>query len=120
MQRKARFQAVRSRTAGLADFGQQAFEVVLAQQTAVLHALAVQHIALDGEFAQHLGGSLAERGGLHRVDPVVHRNDGVEVMEIDISGDLPAAFRLSFPEFPISKCQVLASGADILCSPACW
>lgn len=35
--------------ANLTDFFEQALEVVLAQETAVFHTLAIQHIAFDGK-----------------------------------------------------------------------
>lgn len=46
--------------ADLADFRQQPLEVVLAQEAAVFHALAIQHIALDGELTQDAGCPLAK------------------------------------------------------------
>ncbi|EKD40795.1 MAG: hypothetical protein ACD_74C00161G0001 [uncultured bacterium] len=103
---------------------QQALEIILAQKRAVLHALLVQHIALDGKLAQHPGGPLAELGSSHRIDPVADGDDGVEVVEIDVSGDPPVSLGLNYPEFPDSclpldfpgiadVLQVLADSANI-------
>ena len=69
--------------ADLADLVEQALKVVLAEEGAVLHALAVDDVAADGEVTQHAGGPLAELGGAHRVDAVAHRDDGVEVVVVD-------------------------------------
>jgi hypothetical protein len=66
--------------ANFADFFEQPFEIILAKERAILHALLVEHIALDGEFAQHLGGPLAKLGGPHRIDPVADGDDGIEVV----------------------------------------
>lgn len=86
--------------ADLADFRQQAFEVVLAQVAAVLHALAIQHVSLDRELAQDGSGPLAELRGAHRVDPIADRDDGIEVVVVHASGHRAAAFLLNYPEFP--------------------
>ena len=51
--------------ADLADLVEQAFEVVLTEEGAVLHAPTVDDVAADGEVAQHAGGPLAELGSTH-------------------------------------------------------
>ena len=75
--------------ADLADLVEQALEVVLAEEGAVLHVPAVDDPAADGEVAQHAGVPPAEPGGAHRIDAVAHRNDGVEVVVGDPPTDLP-------------------------------
>ncbi len=81
----------------LPDFFQKPFEVILAKKRAILHALLVQHIALDGELPQHLGAPLAELGCPNRVYPIPHRDDGVEVVKL---GQIALAVCGSIPEFP--------------------
>lgn len=74
--------------ADLTDLVEQALEVVLAQEGAVLHAPAVDDVAADGEVAQHAGGPLSELGSTHRVDSVAHRDDGVEIVVGDAARHL--------------------------------
>ena len=110
--------------ADLADLLQQALEVVLAQEAAVLHARPVDDVAPDGKVAQHLSGPLAELSGPHRVDPVTNRDDGIEVVVVDAARHLPGALGSNYPESPDSclplqlaggknVAQVLADGAHI-------
>jgi len=83
--------------ADLADLIEQALEVVLTEEGAVLHTLAVDDVAADGEVAQHAGGPLAELGGAHRVDAVTDRDDGVEVVVLN---RVSLTVTCSYPEFP--------------------
>ncbi len=83
--------------ANLPDFFQKPFEVILAKESAILHALLVQHIALDGELPQYLCGPLAELGCPNRVYPIPHRDDGIEIVKL---GQIALAICGSIPEFP--------------------
>jgi len=51
--------------------------------------------ALDGKLPQDLSRPLAELGGPHGVDPVSHRDDGIEVVEINVTGNFPFPFNLN-------------------------
>lgn len=48
--------------ANLANLCQQVFKVILSQKLAILHALAVEHIATDGKVSQHRRSPLAKLG----------------------------------------------------------
>ena len=73
------------------DAAQQLIEIVEGQVW-VLQALVVEHESFDDVFAQALGGPNTKLGGNARLDAVAHRDDGVEVVVLEGSADLPGAF----------------------------
>ncbi len=79
------------------DFFQQTLKIVLTKKGAILHALLVQHIALDSELPQYLSSPLAKLGCPHRVDPVAHRDNDIEVVEVCV---VLLTIRSSYSEFP--------------------
>ena len=83
----------------LADAFQKLVEVVLAEPLVQLQPLVVEHESLDDEFPQGLGRPNAELGGLGAVDPVTHRNDGVQVVELDLPADLAVALAVELSGF---------------------
>jgi hypothetical protein len=83
------------RKADLADFLQQALEIILAEERAVFHALAVHHVTAQRVVPQHSGGPLAEGSGALRVHPVADGNDGIEVVVLDLALHLPLALGLN-------------------------
>jgi len=114
----------------LPDLFRQTLKVILPKEGAVLHALLIQHIALDGKLPQNLGGPLAELGGPNRIDPVTHRYDGVQIIELNIPGNFTFALSLNYPEFPnscpttnltlfINIFQMLIYGANIHIKKLC-
>lgn len=110
--------------ADFANLGQQVVVILRAQKRAVLEPLLVQHIAPEGEGAQHSDGPLTELDGASRVHPETDRDDGVEVIMIHVAGDIAPAFPANHPEIPdscltaqftglIDVAQVLIDGANI-------
>ena len=66
---------------------------------------------------------MPELGGAQGIDPIAHRDDGIQVGKIDVASDFPTAFGSNCPELPDSCLaldladftdvfQVLADGAD--------
>ena len=83
-----------------ADALQQLAEVIFAEGgLPLLEALVVHHKAFGDVLFQHPGGPDAKAGGLAGVDPVAHRYDGVEVVELGRAGDGAAAFGLNYFHF---------------------
>jgi hypothetical protein len=80
-----------------ADFREQVFVLLLAQEGAVFQPLLVQHIAANGKVAQDAGGPLPELDGAGRVHAKANGDDGVQVVE---SGEVLFAFGGSCSEFP--------------------
>ena len=68
--------------ANLPDALQQFVEVILAERTAVLHQLVIQHKALLDVLFERLRRPLAEACGLLGIHAVTDRNDGIEVIKI--------------------------------------
>ena len=84
----------------LPDALEQLVEVVLAEHClALLQAFVIEHEALDDELAQGLGRPDAKLSRLVAVDAVANGDDRVEVVELDLPSDLPAAFRLNYFHF---------------------
>ena len=67
-----------------------------------LSFFTLMRFTLDDEFSKGRGCPNAEAGGLGAVDPVPHRNDGIQVVELDLPADLAAALDLNSPDFPES------------------
>lgn len=86
-----------------AYFGQQAFKIIFPKKSAILKTFFVQHIAFDGKFLQKLCGPLAELRGADGIDAVAHGNDGIKVVEINLSRNLSDTLYLNYPEFPDSS-----------------
>ena len=59
----------------------------------------VETVTLGQVFAQHAGGPLAEAGGAGGVDPVAHRDDGLQVVVPEPPLDLAFALLTNYREF---------------------
>jgi len=67
--------------ADLLYLGLQVTEVVVAQESAVLHALLVEHIAANGVLAQHTRSPLAELNALDAVCTEASSDNGIETAD---------------------------------------
>ena len=100
--------------ADLTDPLEQLVKVVPAEALVQLEPLVVEDEALDDELAQSLGRPDAELRGLRAVDPVADGDDGVEVVEGDVAGDLAAPLGSNDPDFPEScLLRELTAGEDV-------
>jgi len=90
------------RRANIPDAGQQFIKIVTAP--AALQAFIIQRKAINQIFAQSLGGPDAEMGAANTVNPLANRDNRVEVVIFQITGDLPFAFILNCCKFCNSCC----------------
>ena len=64
--------------------GQQMFEIILADEQAVFHALLVNHIPTDGKLTKDVRTPLTELGSTDGVHPIAHGDDGIEVVGLSL------------------------------------
>ena len=75
------------------DALQQFVEVILAEDLlALFQPFVIQHEALDDELPQRLRRPDAEPRGLVAVDPVAHRDDGIQVVVLQRATYLAGSF----------------------------
>src|ERR1039458_215632 len=65
-------------------------------------ALIVEYESFDQKLPEHLSRPDAKLRRLTAVDPVADGDDGVEIVELDLAGDLPRPFRLNYTKFSYS------------------
>ena len=75
------------------------FEVVFIQESAVLHALPVKHIATYGIVSQHAGCPLSELCGTNAVHAVAYADDGIEVVKHCLALYLSVSFGSNYFHF---------------------
>src|SRR5690606_2616515 len=101
--------------ADLADALQELIEVVLAEALVQFQALVVEDEALHDELAQCLRGPDAELCRFDAVHAVADRDDGVEVVKVDLARDLAVALQLNSSNFSNSSLlREFAGGEDLL------
>src|SRR5882672_2351546 len=95
--------------------GQEVERLPRLEQTALGQPGLIDGVALHQMFAQHSRGPLAELHTALRVDAIPNRNNGVEVVVLDRSGDLALSFGLNYREI-LGSCRLaqLALREDIL------
>lgn len=97
-----------SRLLHLRPAGEQFFEVIVSQRAPGFDPLVIEHEPLDKEFAESSRRPLPEGGAAGGSDAVPDRQDGVEVVVVYQSGDLPGAPRSEL--FGISELLGLDDG----------
>ena len=88
------------RRADILDAGEQFVKVVAPAH--LLEPFVIQRKAFDDVFAQTLASPNPELCTPKRFYPVSDRNNHIQVIKIDFSGNLPGSFGLNYPEFPDS------------------
>lgn len=75
------------------DAGKQLVEIIAA--ACLLEPLIVHGEALDNILLQPLGGPLLKTGGYMALDTVAHRYDGIQIVMLTGTLNLPATFGLN-------------------------
>ena len=88
------------------EFRPQMFEIVLADERTILHALLVNHITTDGKLTQDVRTPLTELGGTDGVHPIAHGDDGIEVVELSRSFHFSVSFHLNYRNF-LGSCLLI-------------
>ena len=86
----------------LPDLLEELLEVVHSEDLTLFHARTIDDVAAQCEVSEHLGRPLPEVCGTDGVHPVADRDDGVEVVVVDATRDLPRPLGSNHSEIPNS------------------
>ncbi|MCG3118393.1 MAG: hypothetical protein ALAOOOJD_00582 [bacterium] len=77
-------------------------EFVKIVRRVISQAPAIQHKTCDDVFLQTLSGSNPKLRAAMRIDAIAHRDDCVEIIEIDVARNCPFSLGLNYSGIPNS------------------
>ena len=87
------------REPNLPDLCQQMLEIVLIEECAIFHSFLVEHIATNGILSQYARSPLTELSGTDRVDTIAYADNGIEIVELKRTIDIPVALASNYRNF---------------------